>query len=162
MPHGSWLRPPYPWRGLSGFTLLEILVSFAVLGLMLAVTPMAYHKVHEALGYRAAVTDLTSTLKLGRTTAILGGRPVEVSLNLGSHSVHMPGQKPMHIASNIRLDVQAVVRTDEQGQPTPVFRFYPDGSASGGTITLTSSGGRSTRIELDWLTGSLRQVHVQG
>lgn len=138
------------------------MVAFAIVALLLAVTPLAYRKVHDALGYRAALSDVTSALKQARIDAILQGRPVEMTLRLDERRMDAPGQKTVRIPDGIRIDVRAALVEDGHGEARPIFRFYPDGSATGGSISLISAGGRASRIEIDWLTGSLRQADEQG
>lgn len=139
-----------------GFTLIEVTVALAIVGLLLALTPLAYRKVHDTLSYRAAVNDVVSALKQARIEAILQAQPVELAIHLAEHRLEAAGQRPVRIAEAIRIDTHTALRHDA----TPIIRFYPDGSATGGSISLVSPGGRSSRIEIDWLTGGLRQTQA--
>lgn len=138
--------------------MIEVMVAFAIIALLLALTPVAYRKLHDTLSYRAAVSDVISALKQARIDAILHGRPIELVIRLDEHRLEGPGQKPTLIAEGIRIDTHTTLRDDT----LPIIRFYPDGSATGGSISLTSPGGRSSRIDIDWLTGGLTQTTPSG
>ena len=45
--------------------------------------------------------------------------------------------------------------TEQTGDSKGQIRFFPDGSSSGGRITLTRDR-REWRIEIAWLTGEVR------
>jgi len=49
------------------------------------------------------------------------------------------------------------VQTPERG----AIRFYPDGSATGGSIQLLRPGGAGVRLRVDWLLGTIRQEAPQ-
>ncbi len=136
-----------------GFTLIELIATITLMALVFAAAPAAYEKIRDAMSFRAAVSDTTSALKRARVAAVLQGRPVELAVLLDQHQLQTPGEKTVTIDSRITLDMHGVISLTHPD--VPVFRFYPDGSATGGSITLTSPSGRAQRIDIDWFTGQL-------
>ena len=137
-----------------GFTLIELIATITLMAIVLAVAPAAYSKVRDAMSFRAAITDTTSALKRARVAAVLGGQPVELAVLLEQHQLQTPGEKTVTIDSKIKIDMHGVISLTNPD--LPVFRFYPDGSATGGSLTLTNPAGRMQRIDIDWFTGQLQ------
>ena len=137
-----------------GFTLIELIAAITLAAIVLAVAPAAYSKIRDAMSFRIAVSDTSSALKRARVEAVLSGKPIELAVLLEQHSLQAPGQKAVNIDSRIRLDMHGVQSLNNADQP--VFRFYPDGSATGGSLTLIAPSGKAQRIDIDWFTGQLQ------
>ena len=137
-----------------GFTLIELIATITLMAIVLAVAPAAYSKVRDAMSFRAAVADTTSALKRARVNAILLGQPVELAVLLEQHQLQTPSEKTVNIDSKRKIDMHGVISLSNPD--LPVFRFYPDGSATGGSLTLTAPSGRMQRIDIDWFTGQLQ------
>lgn len=144
-------RDPAPRQ--RGFTLLELLVVLAVLGLALAVTAPRFAAGLPAVATRSAAQQLAAGLQLARNTAVTANRRVEVVLRTAP---------PMLVVDGARRELPATVELalgteDADGRPAAerVLRFFPDGSASGASLTVARERHRY-RVELDWLTGAVR------
>jgi general secretion pathway protein H len=115
-----------PSCGDAGFTLLEALVALAIVALAwLLVVPALPDGLFRSELERSA-RALTTELREARARALAERREVVVRLD-------RPG---------------ATVRSVEPG----AVRFFPEGGATAAAITL-ERGGRTYRIEVDWLTG---------
>lgn len=115
-----------------GFTLIEMLVVLAVLGLVSGIAFPAVERSIAHQQFRLAAGEIEAALHESRAMAIATGSRTAFS--------------PQDLARGIALDVPRVGLT-----------FYPDGSASGGTISV-SSGPRSTRFAIDAATGLIRRL----
>jgi len=136
-------------RRCGGFTLIELVVVLAILGLLLALLPDALSVAIPGQQLRAAAHQLADDLRDARTKAILSGKPAEVPIKLSDGG---PSGSSMR-----RLPRDTIVRIDDVPRRTlaggqALVRFFPDGSASGGMISLSASG-RTYVISIDWLTG---------
>jgi general secretion pathway protein H len=113
----------------SGFTLLEMLVVIAVMGLILLLItgygPPRSHFLEE----QAAARDVAAAMRAARGQAIAGGQPVAFTLP----------RLPAWLAVSVQAPPGGIV-------------FAPDGSASGGRVLLDGNG-REVVITADWLTG---------
>jgi len=141
-------------HAIRGFTLIELIATITLMAIVLAVAPAAYSKVRDAMSFRAAIADTTSALKRARVAAVLRGQPVELAVLLEQHQLQTPDEKTVTIDSKIKIDMHGVASLSNPD--LLVFRFYPDGSATGGSLTLTNPAGRMQRIDIDWFTGQLQ------
>jgi general secretion pathway protein H len=116
----------------SGFTLMEMLVVIAVMGLiLLLVTGYAPPRSHR-LEAQVAARQVAEAMRAARGRAIAQGQPVALILP------HLPGW----LAASIQAPAGGIV-------------FAPDGSSSGGQVRLDGDG-QDFAITTDWLTGQVR------
>jgi general secretion pathway protein H len=116
----------------AGFTLLEMIVVVAVMGLALALLTGAGRPKSHALEEKAAAQQVAQAMRTARGQAISQGQPVAVVLP----------PLPAWLAVSAEAPAGRIV-------------FAPDGSASGGQIVLDGDG-REMTVSADWLTGNVR------
>lgn len=109
-----------------GFTLLEAMVSLAIMALMLTVSISAINRGSPRLERQGEAVKLLAKARAARRHAIETGAPV----------------------------LFAAEDADCDGEISPRIVFYGDGSASGGEFCITRDGYIS-RITLDGLTGRM-------
>jgi general secretion pathway protein H len=116
----------------SGFTLLEMLVVIAIMGLVFALVAGFGPPRSHWLQTQAAAQQVAEAMRDARGKAIAEGQPEPVVLP--------------KLPAWLTVAVQA---------PPGGIVFAPDGSATGGSVVLDSSG-RDIAITADWLTGAVR------
>lgn len=126
--------------GSAGFTLLEMLVVLAVLGLAAALVMSRPLGASPATQARTAAQRVAAALRGARGRAILADATVTVALDAPGHRLRLSDAAPLGLPRAVALT------------GTPVIRFAPDGSSSGGTIVL-GGGGVRQGVAVDWLTG---------
>jgi general secretion pathway protein H len=140
----------------AGFTLVEMLVVLAILGLVAAVTLPALTTPSDSVRLRATTGELLAALRLTRTGAITRHTEMALVLDLEARTM----QSPVVPVRRFEPDVTAEMVIAEPERTTPsrgAFRFFPDGSSTGGDIRLRLSG-REARICVSWLTGQVREA----
>ena len=134
----------------NGFTLIEVLVVVAILGIALAVFAARGPLRSRGLEQQAAASQLTQTLRLGRSRAIAADRPVPVVVDLATHRVALDGVPRLVLPASAMLAAQ--MADGSVPRRAAEFVFAPDGSATGGRVVL-AMGERRLVVTVDWLTG---------
>jgi general secretion pathway protein H len=139
-----------------GFTLVELLVVFAIGALLIAIVPLAYERVRESAQYRQVLRDMMTGLRQARQAAIGTGEVVRFRIDLDRRSFGVDGRPDASIEEP--LQVRAVVGdTELQAGQIASIAFLPDGGGTGGSIELIRPSGAGTRLRVDWLTGQITQ-----
>jgi general secretion pathway protein H len=134
----------------AGFTLIEMLVVLAVLGLTMGLVATSGPKRSAAVEMQAVVQRVAQTARLARSRAIAGNRVVRLVLDLPAHSLRIDNAVPTLLPPTMRISMTAV-SGESVGGTLAAIRFNPDGSATGGRIEL-ADGPRRALIGVDWLT----------
>src|SRR5262249_2341848 len=132
-------------RGEAGFSLIELLVVLAIVGMSLAIAVplLARHVTGASLS--AATSQIRAALRGARSTAIAEDRPVVFRGDAGGGDwpdrrhftlPMMAGGEPLRVATEGGAQIS----------------FYPSGGSSGGRIVVASGDGRR-RLAVDTLTG---------
>lgn len=138
----------------AGFTLLELLV---VLMLMAMVYALAVPMISAGLPgteLKGAARQLAAGLRQARSLAVTRKEESTLILDVEQRNFKVSGDQRRY-ALPAKVDIslftaQSELLPDKIG----AIRFYPDGSSTGGRITV-KSGVRKYDINVDWLTGQV-------
>jgi general secretion pathway protein H len=141
----------------AGFTLIEVLVVIAILGLTAAL--VLSHGAPRSAGasQRAAAGEIVQSLRFARSRAIARGEPSTVLIDAPQHRLLLDGVGQSPLPGFLTLDLHP---RNGPSLREAAFTFAPDGSATGGTILLGNPGER-IRIAIDWLTGGIETSYVR-
>lgn len=176
-----------PAKVAPGFTLLELIVTLAVLALAVAVVTPAIGRGTDGLRARAEVASFAATLRHAREQAITTQRPYRVAVDSENHRISVTtlpspasmsfsgpasasGSGPAIPSSARAASASSTAREPEVNEtrtlsPRLVVEsaqpsavvFDVRGGASGGDFKLTS-GGVVYRVTVDRLSGRVRSV----
>ena len=135
-----------------GFTLIEIVLVMVLAVAIYAVLLVIPSRGGSVGDLKASARVLASGLRQAQSTAMATKRDAVLTLDVEAREFAMPGDtSPRKLPEGIDLKLytaQSEVTSDRKG----AIRFYPDGSSTGGRITL-STGERKYLVNVDWLTG---------
>lgn len=143
-------------RSQRGFTLVELLVVFAIMGLLVAVVPIAYDRMRESSQYRNTLRSMLSGLKSARSTALAQGRDAVFVVDLQHRAYRAAEGAVLPIPDSLQVRA-TVAGTELNAQQEAAIRFLPDGGATGGSIDILRASGQGVRLRVDWLSGRITQ-----
>jgi len=143
----------------AGFTLVEVIVALAILGLAAAVALPGRIVRNEALDLKAAVRAVAGDLRRARDVAVT--RNVESTWSLDvAQRIYRIADDPRTTRLPEGIAVSLLTATSERlGETVGNIRFFPDGGATGGGVRLESAGNAYT-ILIDWLSGRVEVRHA--
>jgi len=144
-----------------GFTLFELILVLAIAAVAAAVAVPNLQPAIANAQLRAATQDVASALRHTRGQALSAGREAAFVLNVKQHAYRVAGRaKPYILADSVKLSVFTADFLMSEGQGSIIF--YPDGSSTGGRVTLTGAG-KSRLVDVNWLTGAvvIREASVE-
>jgi general secretion pathway protein H len=144
-------------RYCSGFTLVELLVVLVIATLLLTTVPPLLSTGVSSAEVKGAARQLAASLRYTRSQAILTRQETELVLDLERHTYRIPDKaRVFQLADDLSITLvtaRSEVIAEEQGK----IRFFPDGSSTGGRITL-SSGTHKYIVDVDWLSGRVALI----
>jgi general secretion pathway protein H len=134
-----------------GFTLVELLAVLFIGALIYALILGVPTRGTSMADLKSASRALASGLRQAQTTAMATRRDALLTLDVEARQFEVTGSEARSLPRGLELKLftaQAEVKTESRGS----IRFYPDGSSTGGRITV-GSGERKHEVDVDWLTG---------
>ena len=106
----------------------------------------------SAADLKAAARSLAAGLRAAQSIAMATRRDALLTVDMESREYLTTGEQQAHsIPKSIELKLYTA-QTEVTSQQRGSIRFYPDGSSTGGRITV-ASGERKYLVDVDWLTG---------
>jgi general secretion pathway protein H len=130
-------------------------VIVTIIALIASVALPMLGRPSEKLRLRAVADGLIAALRLTREAAIVRNVETVLMIDVDRHTLQSVVVPLRRFAPEVVAKLQFAA-PEQAGQSGGGFRFYPDGSSTGGTLTLSLREQRET-ICVQWLTGAARQ-----
>lgn len=136
-----------------GFTLVEILVVMVIMSLVYSLVPPLFSSGLSGAEIKAAARKMATGLRKVRNDAMVSKQERALVLDVEGRNFRLTGD-----AKDYRLPPQAnlklfTAQEELTGNRSGAIRFFPDGSSTGGRITISGSSGPEYKVDVDWLTG---------
>jgi general secretion pathway protein H len=140
-----------------GFTLLETLIVLAVAGLALIATIPAIRGPSAETNLRLHTVRIVAALKAARAQALAKGFDVAFAFDEQANAWRIEGGEPSSaLPKDLVLKLEAARVVSNKQQDVRLV-FFPDGSATGGRLTLATTQ-RALTIAVSWLDGAVAVV----
>jgi general secretion pathway protein H len=137
-----------------GFTLLELLVVLALVAMVYALVPPMFSSGGSSTELKAAARQVAAGLRKTRSVAIVQREDAVLTVDVEARRFSLTGDpKNYALPASSQLSVYTAESEVAAGK-TGAIRFYPDGSSTGGRITL-AQGERKFHVDVDWLSGQV-------
>lgn len=141
-----------------GFTLIELIVVLAIAGFALGVAMVALPKVLERARYHDAVAHVRALLGEGRLESLRLGRPLTLRYDPAARRLWLDTGAAFDLPEGVEAD-WIVAESEDTRRGIAAITFRPDGSNTGGTVTLGIPS-RRVALRLDWLFGHIDEFPV--
>src|SRR5205085_2727115 len=134
-----------------GFTLLEVIVVLVIGAAAYALILGVPLRGVSGADLKSSARMVASGLRTVQATAMSTRRDALLMVDVEAREYQVAGTETRKFPDGIevKLDTaQQELVSDRKGS----IRFYPDGSSTGGRITV-SAGERKYLVDVDWLTG---------
>jgi general secretion pathway protein H len=140
-----------------GLTLVEMMVVLAILAISAAVAYPSFRASSETNEPALHLTRISAMLKAARGRSISSGRDVAFVINTtdstyGLSSDTTPTQFPKVLSMTL-----TAARSTAPGEEGAALVFFPDGSSTGGRISITD-GRKTAGLVVGWLTGAVSRT----
>ena len=139
--------------GARGFTLIEIMMVVAIVGLTLTMGLPSFLHVLQREGMRKAEYEMVEACKEARRAAIMNNKTTDLVLHPIVGTFEVPGVFPQaQLPDGVIIDILGVNFIQYEKADQANVHFFPNGTSDEFTILLHSAGGRYEKIYLDTIT----------
>jgi general secretion pathway protein H len=137
-----------------GFTLLELLIVLFLMGLAYGLAAPMVGSGAVTLELKSTTRQLAAGLRKARGNAIARRDDATLTVDVEQRRFSLSGDSKIYPLPK-SIDINLFTAQSEQlEEKVGNIRFFPDGTSTGGRITLTA-GGSSFAVDIDWLTGKV-------
>lgn len=137
-------------NGQRGFTLIELMLVIVLIAMSYVLVPRYLFSGVSGADLKASSRDIAAGLRMARAEAVTSRRDAALVLDMDKRNFTVAGgTRQLPEAVELKLfTAQSEIVSERRG----AIRFFPDGSSTGGRITV-ASGERKYEVDVDWLTG---------
>lgn len=144
-------------RDEGGFTLIELILVLFIIVAGMAIIGPNISSGQASTQIRATARDIGSALRYVRGLSLANQKQAVFSLDLDNSRYRVENRdKAYPIPDDIEITL-VTAQSELEGEGQGNIRFFPDGSSTGGRITLERDGFKHV-IDINWLTGSVESI----
>ena len=141
-----------------GFTLLEIMIVVALIGIVMAMGIPSFTRIRQREGMQRGVADFFEACRQVRANAIISGQPAELVIHPKSKRFEVTGPTPYsgQFPDNVWIELLGVNFVEMQNADDAHVKFQPNATCDECTMILMStdqSGQHGRKITFEVVTG---------
>ena len=136
-----------------GFTLFEMLAVILLIGIAAAAVSVSVSQGLASARVSAASGELAAAMRATRAQAIVKGQSENFDVDIRAGTYRGAGGREVALPKGMTVSITSA-KEDQVNPSTGRIRFFPDGSPTGGHVTLTQ-GKRTWQVDVAWLTGAV-------
>lgn len=140
--------------GQLGFTLLELMVVLAVIGLVTGLAVPQFSGSSKSADLGAAAREIAASLRFAGSEAVRRNESIAVVFDLEKRMLRVADEPPRELAPDLLMQLYTA-KSELVSDTVGSVRFFPDGSSTGGRMRLARSDNEDARVDIriDWLSG---------
>lgn len=137
----------------AGFSLVEMLVVLAIIAVTAAIAFSSFPGRRMAASPESVIRDAGHLAQMIRMEAINRRRDLALQVDVQAKTIaDADGRRRIPIPASATVEV-VTGRELTRSQSQASIVFFPDGTSSGGAISLSSDGSPKMTLRIPWLTG---------
>ncbi len=136
-----------------GFSLIEMLVVLVIIGLVMGLVGTGLSRSISGAEVRTAAKSLMAAIRHTRGQAIVKRTEMTLEIDTEKRTYIAPQRSAVELPDGMEVTL-LTAESELTGENSGTIRFFPDGSSTGGTVTLRA-GERSWEVTVAWLTGEV-------
>ena len=143
-----------PTASPGGFSLIELLIALVLLVAALALAPPYFSKGLSTAEFKSSVRLVAAGLRSAQSQAIARNQEKLFILDVDKHQFSFGAKSPpTKLPSSLTLTLKTA-ESEQISESEGGIRFFPDGSSTGGAITVASDTS-ALNLSVDWITGKV-------
>lgn len=139
---------------IQGFTLLEMLLVLTIAVIAMVLVVPNFSSGLGSVQLRGATREIASSLRYLRGHAVSKNTEAEFNVNVETNIYNITGKNKDYSVSEAITMRLVTADSEITGEDSGTIRFFPDGSSTGGRVTL-ESGNSKRMVDVNWLTGNV-------
>ena len=145
----------------AGFSLVEVIAVLVVVALLFTLVGGSVYRNLDSVKIRRVSNDIVAAMRYTRGQAIVTHEEQFLEIDIERRSFKAADRATQELPEGVDITLRTAAM-DILDETRGRVRFYPDGSSTGGTVTLMA-GDRVWRVQVAWLTGEItRESSVEG
>ena len=143
-----------PTASPGGFSLIELLIALVLLVAVLALAPPIFNKGLSSAKFKSSVRLVAAGLRSAQAQAISRNQEKLYLLDVEKRQFSIGAETPpTKLPPSLKLKLKTA-ESEQISESEGGIRFFPDGSSTGGAITVSSEKS-AFNLSVDWITGKV-------